>query len=151
MIHNLHTYTLAACTRTLYNVTFIYMYMHVQYSKISTCVCVCMYMYMYMYVLCNQLIICSHAHFTAGLKVLLQRFPQGFISGHVPASCIQSPPGSARSRKPLSSSSQQTPSSSTSKKPIPPVSSVVHHREKFSLEGTYGIVHVHCTCICKCS
>ena len=72
-----------------------------------------------------------------GLRVLLQRFPEGFITGRVPASCFQSPPGSARvsARKPLSSSSQRTPSTASKKPFIPQATSVMMHREKFTLEG----------------
>ena len=69
--------------------------------------------------------------------MLLQRFPEGFITGKVPASCIQSPPGSARvsARKPLSSSSQRAPSTTSKKAFIPQATSVMVHRDKFTLEG----------------
>ena len=72
-----------------------------------------------------------------GLRVLLQRFPEGFITGKVPASCVQSPPGSARAsaRKPLSSSSQRAPSTASKKPSIPQATSVTMHRDKFTLEG----------------
>lgn len=80
-----------------------------------------------------------------GLRVLLQRFPEGFITGKVPASCIQSPPGSARTsaRKPLSSSSQRAPSTASKKAFIPQATSVIVHRDKFTLEGIMIIIVMH--------
>lgn len=45
------------------------------------------------------LFICIDALLCLGLKVLAQKFPEGLITGSLPASCQQAlPPGSARKR-----------------------------------------------------
>ena len=64
----------------------------------------------------------------AGLKVMYKAFPERMISGSVPASCVQSPPGSAR-KKPSTSGSTRSPmTAAVAQHPV-------DHRDRFTLEG----------------
>lgn len=68
--------------------------------------------------------------FSVGLKVLHKMFPEGMLTGPVPASCIESPPGSARKKLPTSASKRT---------PLQPVfqesPSSKAHKDRFTLEG----------------
>ena len=71
-----------------------------------------------------------------GLKVLHKLFPEGIISGPVPASCQPSPPSSARRR----------PSPSTPQKRLPAASSALAmtplplgHKQRFTWEGASAL------------
>ena len=67
-----------------------------------------------------------------GLKVLHQKFPEGLLTGSIPQTCLQSPPGTARGVK--SSASSRQPSTRGQREVIPVVGSIVH-KETFSLDG----------------